>query len=119
MGDYLVTYEGGNMTWTKRTPKEIQDAMVEWGAWFKELEAKGVLRNPGSALAPGGAAITRNGKGFVTDTTMAEVKELIGGFSVIRADSVEKAAEIAQGSPFLRNNPTGRIRVQPVFEPPV
>jgi len=119
MGDYLVTYEGGNMTWTKRSAKEIQDAMVEWGTWFKELEAKGVLRNPGSALAPGGATITRNGKGFVTDTTMAEVKELIGGFSIIRADSVEKAAEIAQGSPFLRNNPTGRIRVQPVFEPPV
>ena len=49
---------------------------------------------------------------------MAEVKELIGGFSIIHAESVEKAAEIAQGSPFLRNNPGGRIRVQPVFEPP-
>jgi hypothetical protein len=119
MRDYLVTYEGGNMAWTKRSPEEIQAAMVEWGAWFKELESKGVLRNPGSALAPGGAVIKRNGQGFVTDTTMAEVKELIGGFSVIRAESVEKAAQIAQGSPFLRNNPSGRIRVQPVFEPPV
>ena len=117
MNDYLVTYEGGNMAWSKRSAEEIRAAMEEWGAWFKELESKGVLRNPGSALAPGGAVITRNGKGFVTDTTMAEVKELIGGFSVIRAESVEKAAEIAQGAPFLRNNPTGRIRVQPVFEP--
>ena len=118
MGDYLVMYEGGTGDWTKRSPKEIQAAFEEWGAWFKQLEAKGVLRNPGSALAPGGAVITRNGKGFVTDTTMAEVKELIGGFTVIRADSVEKAAQIAQGSPFLRHNPNGRIRVQPVFEPP-
>jgi hypothetical protein len=118
MADYLVMYEGGTGDWTKRAPKEIQAAFEEWGAWFKQLEAKGVLRNPGSALAPGGAVITRNGKGFVTDTTMAEVKELIGGFTILRADSVEKAAEIAQGSPFLRNNPNGRIRVQPVFEPP-
>jgi hypothetical protein len=118
MKDYLVTYEGGNITWTKRPPEEIRAAMEQWAAWFKELEAKGVLRNPGSALAPGGAAITRSGNGFVTDTTMAEVKELIGGFSIIRAESVERAAEIAQGSPFLRNNPEGRIRVQPVFEPP-
>ena len=54
MGDYLVTYEGGNMSWSKRSAKEIQDAMVEWGNWFKELEAKGVLRNPGSALARAG-----------------------------------------------------------------
>jgi hypothetical protein len=118
MSDYLVTYEGGDKSWMKRPTKEFQAVMEEWAAWFKELESKGVLRNPGSALAPGGAVITRNGKGFVTDTTMAEVKELIGGFTVIRADSVEKAAEIAQGSPFLRNNPQGRIRVQPVFEPP-
>jgi hypothetical protein len=118
MSDYLVTYEGGDKNWTRRPPKELHSAMEEWGAWFKELETKGVLRSPGSALAPGGAVITRNGKGFVTDTTMAEVKELIGGFTIIQADSVEKAVEIAQGSPFLRNNPTGRIRVQPVFEPP-
>jgi len=118
MSDYLVIYEGGNRAWTTKSPQELQGVFAEWGAWFKELESKGVLRNPGSALAPGGAVITRNGKGFVTDTTMAEVKELIGGFTVINADSVEKAAEIAQSSPFLRNNPSGRIRVQPVFEPP-
>jgi hypothetical protein len=118
MSDYLVMYEGGDKSWMKRPPKEFQKVMEEWGAWFKDLESKGVLRNPGSALAPGGAVITRNGKGFVTDTTMAEVKELIGGFTIIHAESVEKAAEIAQGSPFLRNNPGGRIRVQPVFEPP-
>src|SRR5262245_7709942 len=117
MGDYLITYERGDKGWMNRSPQEFQAIMAEWGAWFKDLEAKGVLRNPGSALAPGGAVITRNGKGFATDTTMAEVKELIGGFSVIRADSVERAAEIAQSSPFLKNNPNGRIRVQPVFEP--
>jgi len=91
--------------------------MEQWASWFKELEAKGVLRNPGSALAPGGAVIKANGKGFVTDTTMAEVKELIGGFSLIQADSVEQAAKIAEGSPFLKNNPDGRILVRPVLEP--
>jgi hypothetical protein len=48
---------------------------------------------------------------------MAEVKELIGGFTLIQADSVEQAAKIAEGSPFLKNNPEGRIQVRPVFEP--
>lgn len=117
MSDYLVMFEGGNRNW-QAPQEEVQARFAQWGAWFKELEQKGVLRNPGSALAPGGAVITRSGDGFVTDTTMAEVKELIGGFTVIQADTVEQAAAIAQGSPFLRNNPTGRIRVQPVFEPP-
>jgi hypothetical protein len=119
MSDYLLVYEGGDHDWMNKWPAEkIERVMQEWGAWFKDLESKGVLRNPGSALAPGGAAVTRNGKSFVTDTAMAEVKELIGGFSVIRTDSLEKAVQLAQGSPFLENNPQGRIRVQPIFEPP-
>lgn len=117
MADYLIVYQGGNTDWTKQPPEQIRAAMEQWATWFKELEAKGVLRNPGSALAPGGAVIRTNGKGFVTDTTMAEVKELIGGFSIVQADSVEQAAKIAEGSPFLRNNPGGRIQVRPVFEP--
>ena len=117
MADYLVLYEGGDQGWMKRGPEEIQKAMEEWGAWFKRLEAEGVLRNPGAALAPGGAVVKRNGKSLVTDTSMAEVKELIGGFTVIAAGSLEQATKIAQGSPFLDNNPAGRIRVQPVYEP--
>ncbi len=117
MADYLIVYQGGNTDWTKKPVEQIRAAMEQWAKWFKELEAKGVLRNPGSALAPGGAVIKANGKGFVTDTTMAEVKELIGGFTVIQADSVEQAAKIAESSPFLRNNPDGRIQVRPVFEP--
>jgi hypothetical protein len=119
MSDYLLVYEGGEQDWMSSwAPEKVQCVMEEWAAWFQELESKGVLRNPGSALAPGGAVVARNGKSFVTDTTMAEVKELIGGFSIIRADSLEQAVELAQGAPFLKNNPQGRIRVQPVFEPP-
>ncbi len=117
MADYLIVYQGGDPDWVKKPAEQIRAAMEQWSAWFKELEAKGVLRNPGSALAPGGAVVRTNGKGFVTDTTMAEVKELIGGFSIIQADSLEQAARISQGSPFLRNNPGGRIQVRPVFEP--
>jgi hypothetical protein len=117
MADYLILYEGGDGNWQNRPAEEVQKAMEQWGAWFKRLEADGVLRNPGAALSRGGAVVKRNGTGFVTDTNMAEVKELIGGFTVIAAPSLEQAAKIAEGSPFLGNNPQGRIRVQPVYEP--
>ena len=119
MADYLLVYEGGDPEWfNKATPEEVKSVMAEWGAWFKDLESKGVLRNPGSALAPGGATVKKNGSGFLTDTTMAEVKELIGGFSIIQADSLEAAAKIAEGSPFWGEGaPDLRIRVQQIFEP--
>jgi hypothetical protein len=90
--------------------------MQAWGQWFKQLEATGNLRNPGAPLAPGGIVLRTNGGGIVTDKAMAEVKELIGGYSILAADSLEQAAELAKGSPFLRNNPTGTVLVRPILQ---
>ena len=119
MADYLLIYEGGDPKWMENaSPEELQGVMEQWGAWFKELESKGVLRNPGSALAAGGATLKKSAEGFVTDTTMAEVKELIGGFSIIAADSLEAAARIAEGSPLFNEAADDlRIRIQAIFEP--
>ena len=117
MADFLLVYQGGEPNWMEKwSPEKIQTVMQEWGAWFKELEASGNLRNPGAALKTGGAVLTRNGAGIKTDTSMPEVKELIGGYSVIQAENLEKATELAKGSPFLKNNPNGNILVRPVLE---
>ena len=116
MADYLLIYQGAEPNWMDRTPEQIQAVMEQWGNWFKRLEASGHLRNPGAALAPGGAVLTTSGRGIQTDTAMAEVKELIGGYSVIAADSLEQAAELAKGTPFLNNNPGARVLVRPVWQ---
>lgn len=116
MADYLLLYRNGDASWTERTPEQIQEVMNQWNDWFKELEANGHLRNPGAALAPGGAMLRKNGSTFATDTTLAEVKELVGGYSVIAASSLDEATRLAQGSPFLRNNPKGDIVVRPVLQ---
>lgn len=114
MNDFVLLYQGGDPTWTERSPDEIEAAMAEWRRWFKDLEASGNLRSSGAALAPGGIVVRKNGISIVTDAPLAEVKELVGGYSVIRAESLEAAAEIAGGSPFLASNPEGRVLVRPV-----
>ena len=118
MKDFLLIYQGGDEAWMEAGPEEMQSHMAEWGQWFKELEASGNLRNPGAALEPGGTVLTSNGGGISTDTTMSEVKELIGGFSVIQAGSIEEASELAKGGPFLKRNPGGQVVVRPVMTPP-
>jgi hypothetical protein len=60
--------------------------------------------------------IFQNGQGFHTDTTLSEVKELIGGYSVIQANSLAEATEIAKGAPFLQNHPRGQVVVRPVLQ---
>ena len=116
MKDFLLIFQNGDQNWAERSPEEMAKAMQAWGEWFKKLEASGNLRNPGAALAPGGAVLTKNGQGFHTDTSMSEVKELVGGYSVIQAKSLAEATELAKGSPFLHNNPNGQVVVRPIMQ---
>ena len=117
MADFLLLYEGGDSSWMKNaTPEDMKGVMDQWGAWFGQLEASGHLRNPGAALSPGGAVVRNNGGTMETDQALPEVKELIGGYSVIAAASIEEAAEVAKGCPFLNNNPDGNVLVRPVLE---
>ena len=117
MTDFLLIFQGGDPKWMERaTPAEQKATMEAWNNWFKQLEQSGHLRNPGAALAPGGAVLRKNGKGIQTDSAAAEVKELIGGYSVIAAATLEEAAELAKGSPFLHNNPQGQVVVRPILQ---
>ena len=116
MTDFLLLYQNGDPSWMDKGPDELQRRLQAWGEWFKQLEASGHLRNPGAALGTGGAVLTKNGAGFHTDTSMSEVKELVGGYSVIQANSLAEATKIAEGSPFLDGNPNGQVLVRPVLK---
>ena len=117
MTDFLLIFQNGDPNFMKtRTPEQARQVMQEWTDWFKTLEKSGHLRNPGAALAEGGSVLTRNGQGFHTDTTLSEVKELIGGYSVIQAKSLAEATDLAKGAPFLQNHPRGQVVVRPVLQ---
>ena len=116
MADFLLLYQGGDPAWRQKPANEIEAAMQAWGQWFKQLEATGNLRSPGAPLDDRGVALKSNGRGIQTDAAMAEIKELIGGYSVIAADSIEHATELAKGCPFLRNNPDGAVLVRPILQ---
>jgi hypothetical protein len=54
---------------------------------------------------------SRAGRGSVMDGPFAETKEVLAGFNLIEADSIDEAVEIAQSFPWIRY---GSIEVRPV-----
>ena len=119
MNDFLLVYLGGDPEWSvKSTPEEMQAVMMQWGAWAQDMEAKGHLRSAGAGLRPGGSLVTNAGADVSTDAAMMELKELVGGFSLVRAKDLEQAKELATTTPFLKNNPQGTVLVRPCFTPP-
>jgi hypothetical protein len=53
----------------------------------------------------------RNGRTTTTDGPFAEAKEVLGGFNIIEAESMEEAVRIAETFPWAR---TGSVEVRPV-----
>jgi hypothetical protein len=50
---------------------------------------------------------------MITDGPFAEAKDVIGGFTLIKADDVAQAAELAKGCPILERG--GDVEVRPVM----
>lgn len=78
-----------------------------------ELKEQGTLKSYRQLEAPstGKSVRIRNGKTSVFDGPFAETKEVLAGFNLIEADSLEQAVEIAKDIPWAQ---TGCIEVRPV-----
>ena len=87
---------------------------VESFPWLDDLQERGrwVI---GDQLAPPRRARSvrvRDGKKVVTDGPFAETKEILGGFDIIEAESLDEAVEIAAGHPVAE---FGTLEVRPFW----
>jgi hypothetical protein len=53
----------------------------------------------------------RNGRTRITDGPFSEAKEVLGGFNLIEAESMDEAVRIAEAFPWVQ---TGCVEVRPV-----
>jgi hypothetical protein len=97
------------------TPQELQHIMDRFGRWMNQLSTQGILvgnnglENTGKILrGPRGAS--------VTDGPFAETKEIVGGYIVIKAGSLDQAVEIARDCPGLDYRLA--VEVRPVIPRP-
>jgi hypothetical protein len=109
MANFLFVYRGGDEVYAKMTPDEIQGMMKKWTDWIGEGFAKGWMVDAGDALTPEGKVVHANK--VVTDGPFVESKEIVGGFSIVSADSIAAAAELAKGCPGLLTGGKVEVRV--------
>jgi hypothetical protein len=102
MKEFMFVYKGGDPKWmATASAEEKQAIMANWGAWLETLGKKGQLVTGGSPLEPGGKRLKKDG--VVTDIAAAEFKELVSGYSIVKAASYEEAVAIARECPIFRN----------------
>jgi len=118
MSEYVLLYRADDETYreARGSPERAQQSMVKWRAWFKDMTEKGQLKSLGQPLERVGKVVGGR-KRTITDGPYAELKDVVGGYSVIEARDLEHAAGIAAGCPVLEFG--GSVEVRPVmrFDP--
>jgi hypothetical protein len=81
------------------SPEQMQIWMKQTMDWIGGIAAQNKYV-AGNGLLFDDARVVRHNK-VVTNGPFGEIKETLGGYMIVRADSVEEAVEFAKGSPIL------------------
>lgn len=82
------------------SPEQMEIWMKQTMEWIGSIAAKNKFVG-GTGLPFDGARVVRY-NGVVTNGPFGEIKETIGGFITVKADSFEEAVEFAKGCPVLQ-----------------
>jgi hypothetical protein len=111
---YLLLLYGEPVRPETLAPEQWQAVLEAHSTFHRELTEAGALIDS-SPLAPPGEARTiriRRGEKMVVDGPFAETKEVLGGYYLIEAESLEAAVEWATR---LRHDADGSIEVRPLL----
>jgi hypothetical protein len=104
MANFVLLYSGGSMP---ESQAEQAAATQAWGAWYSGL---------GSAVVDGGNPFTAKAKRITRDGTVSDgpVGTIASGYSILKADSLGAAVEMARHCPVLQGG--AQISVYETFQ---
>ncbi|MEW5797533.1 MAG: YciI family protein [Bacteroidota bacterium] len=111
MKEFMMIFRFNNLkdaTWrnTKMTPKQWQD-------WIGGIAAQNKLSATGKRLGIDGSVVKPGD--IVTNGPYVEIKETLGGYMFVKAESLAEATEMVKGCPLIVTD-SGSVEVRPVVE---
>ena len=108
MSNFLFLFRGGHDQSTQQSPEEMQAEMQKWIVWMSMLKEKGQLVD-GLPLGPEGKVVSGAGD-IVTNGPFAEGAEIVGGYLIVNASTLDAAVEISKGCPNYAYGGTTEVR---------
>jgi hypothetical protein len=109
MTEFTFLFRGTDLS--ALSPEQLQKYAQKWLAWRKEIGDKGHIKDPGHPLERTGKVVKGKEK-TVHDGPYAEAKDIVNGYTLIEAEDLAQAAEIARGCPIY--DVDGFVEVRPI-----
>jgi hypothetical protein len=101
MDEYILIFRHEDGT-KVASPDQLQAWMKQTMDWIGGIAAQNKFIS-GAGLPFDGAKVVGHNN-IVTNGPFGDIKETIGGFIIVKADSVDEAVEFAKGSPVLQGD---------------
>lgn len=110
----MLIFLGSDYQTLGLSPKEMQSQMGKWFAWTQKMQEDGVYVD-GHALEGNTVRHVSGADRTVTDRAGSEIKELVGGYYIVKAADLDGAMKIAENYPDYDLGGTVEIREVMVF----
>lgn len=111
MKEFALVFRRPNFDLGNVSPADMQAMLKKWQDWMGGIASQGKLVGNPVRLAQEGKVLKTGG--VITDGPFVEMKEILGGFIIIKAENVEEATTLAHGCPALEVN--GSVEIRPLF----
>jgi hypothetical protein len=101
MNEFLLVFrrnEGGGEE--QPSPEQLQAMMKRWQDWIGIISARDKLVSSGNRLSSDGRVVKTDN--VIINGPYVEMKETIGGYIIVRANSLDEAAELSKDCPILK-----------------
>ena len=99
MKEYMLIFRHENAN-GKVSPEQMQEWMKQQMEWVNSIVAQNKYVSGTGLLFDDARVVDHNG--VVTNGPFGDIKETLGGFIVVKAESANEAAEFAKGAPVLQ-----------------
>jgi hypothetical protein len=111
MKEFVLLFRQPSYDHSNTSPTEYQALAKKWQDWVGGIVAQGKLVSNGPRLAMEGKVLKAGG--VITDGPFVEIRERLGSFIIVKADSLEEATTLAHGCPAL--DADGSVEIRPIF----
>lgn len=108
MKEFLLIFRRESGDSAPLSPEQMQALMKPWQDWMGSITAQNKLVSAGNRLESDGVVVKPNN--VITNGPYVETKETIGGYTIIKAASLEEAAALSQDCPILQAGGNVEIR---------
>lgn len=111
MKEFMFLFRFPNLDQSKIPPADFQALAKKWQDWAGGIAAQGRMASGGNRLKMEGKVLKPGG--VITDGPFVEIRECLGSFIVVKAESLDDATTLAHGCPALDSG--GSVEIRPIY----